>query len=90
MISSTISAAPSILAAAAYNAGPSRARQWIRDFGDPRAGTDPVNWIESIPFSETRNYVQRVLENTEVYRNRLSGQPTEIRLSEDLRRGRPN
>ena len=79
-----------ILAAAAYNAGPSRARQWIRDFGDPRAGTDPVNWIESIPFSETRNYVQRVLENTEVYRNRLSGQPTEIKLSEDLRRGRPN
>jgi len=79
-----------ILAAAAYNAGPSRARQWIRDFGDPRAGTDPVNWIESIPFSETRNYVQRVLENTEVYRNRLSGQPTEIILSEDLRRGRPS
>ena len=79
-----------ILAAAAYNAGPSRARQWIRDFGDPRAGTDPVNWIESIPFAETRNYVQRVLENTEVYRNRLNGQPTEIRLSEDLRRGRPN
>lgn len=79
-----------VLAAAAYNAGPSRARQWIRDFGDPRAGTDPVNWIESIPFSETRNYVMRVLENTEVYRNRLSGKPTEIRLSEDLRRGRPN
>ncbi len=79
-----------ILAAAAYNAGPSRARQWIRDFGDPRAGTDPVNWIESIPFAETRNYVMRILENTEVYRSRLSGQPTEIKLSEDLRRGRPN
>lgn len=78
-----------ILAAAAYNAGPSRARQWIKDFGDPRAGTDPVDWIESIPFAETRNYVQRILENTQVYRHRLTGQPTTIRLSEDLRRGRP-
>jgi soluble lytic murein transglycosylase len=78
-----------ILAAAAYNAGPSRARQWIKDFGDPRAGADPVDWIESIPFSETRNYVQRVLENTQVYRHRLTSQPATIRLSEDLRRGRP-
>ncbi len=78
-----------ILAAAAYNAGPSRARQWIRDFGDPRAGTDPIDWIESIPFSETRNYVQRVLENTVVYRHRLTGQPVDIRISDDLKRGRP-
>jgi soluble lytic murein transglycosylase len=78
-----------ILAAAAYNAGPSRARQWVSDYGDPRAGTDPVDWIESIPFAETRNYVMRVLENTQVYRNRLTGKPAEIRLSEDLRRGRP-
>jgi len=78
-----------ILAAAAYNAGPSRARQWINDFGDPRIGADPVEWIESIPFAETRNYVQRVLENTIVYRHRLTGQPVEIRLSEDLKRGRP-
>lgn len=78
-----------ILAAAAYNAGPSRARQWMADFGDPRAGADPVDWIEHIPFSETRNYVQRVLENTIVYRHRLTGQPVEITLSADLRRGRP-
>lgn len=79
-----------ILAAAAYNAGPSRARQWINDFGDPRTGAvDPVDWIESIPFSETRNYVQRVLENTQVYRHRLAGQPVNIQLSDDLRRGRP-
>ena len=78
-----------ILAAAAYNAGPSRARQWIQDFGDPRAGTDPVDWIECIPFAETRNYVQRVLENTLVYRHRLTGQPVEITLSADLKRGRP-
>jgi soluble lytic murein transglycosylase len=78
-----------ILAAAAYNAGPSRAVQWLRDYGDPRVDVDPVEWIESIPFSETRNYVQRVLENTQVYRQRLAGQPTQVRLSEDLRRGRP-
>jgi soluble lytic murein transglycosylase len=78
-----------ILAAAAYNAGPSRARQWIEDFGDPRGQADPVDWIESIPFAETRNYIHRVLENTQVYRHRLTGQPTEIQLSKDLARGRP-
>ena len=78
-----------ILAAAGYNAGPSRVRQWLSDFGDPRAGADAVEWIESIPFSETRNYVQRVLENTIVYRHRLTGRPTEITLSADLKRGRP-
>jgi len=78
-----------ILAAAAYNAGPSRARQWINDFGDPRGEVDPVDWIESIPFAETRNYVQRVLENTQVYRHRLAGASVDIQLSEDLRRGRP-
>jgi soluble lytic murein transglycosylase len=80
-----------ILAAAAYNAGPSRARQWISDFGDPRSSSvDAVEWIESIPFSETRNYVQRVLENTQVYRHRLTGQPVDITLSKDLERGRPD
>lgn len=78
-----------ILAAAAYNAGPSRARQWISDFGDPRGQVDAVDWIESIPFAETRNYVQRVLENTQVYRHRLTGGPVEITLSQDLARGRP-
>jgi len=78
-----------ILATAAYNAGPSRARQWIRDFGDPRGQVDPVDWVESIPFAETRNYIQRVLENTQVYRHRLSGLPTQLRLADDLGRGRP-
>ncbi len=79
-----------ILAAAAYNAGPSRVSQWMDAFGDPRegGGADPIDWIESIPFSETRNYVQRVLENTVVYRHRLTGRPTEITLSKDIRRGR--
>ena len=79
-----------VLAAAAYNAGPSRARRWISDFGDPRGGgVDPVEWIESVPFAETRNYIQRVLENMQVYRYRLAGEPVEITLSKDLRRGRP-
>ncbi len=77
-----------IMALAAYNAGPSRPEQWVEDYGDPRTGEiDPIDWIESIPFSETRNYVQRILENTQVYRQRLAGQPTRIQLTRDLRRG---
>ncbi|MBI1362162.1 MAG: transglycosylase SLT domain-containing protein [Alphaproteobacteria bacterium] len=76
-----------IMAVAAYNAGPSRVRQWVDDYGDPRGQVDPVQWIESIPFSETRNYVQRVLENMEVYRQRLAGKPMRITLSADLHRG---
>jgi hypothetical protein len=48
--------------------------------GDPRA-TDPIDWIEQIPFGETRNYVQRVLENTEVYRARLAGKDVPLRIS---------
>jgi soluble lytic murein transglycosylase len=57
------------LAAAAYNAGPARVGQWLSDNGDPRTGpVDMVDWIELIPISETRNYVQRVTENTVAYR----------------------
>jgi soluble lytic murein transglycosylase len=78
-----------VLAAAAYNAGSHNAREWIADYGDPRSGaTDVVDWVELIPFSETRNYVQRVLENVQVYRHRLAGAPTPITLEADLRRGR--
>ena len=77
-----------VLAVASYNAGPSRANQWISDWGDPRsAGVDVVDWVELIPFAETRNYVQRVMENLQVYRYRLSGGPTPIRIEQDLRRG---
>lgn len=76
-----------ILAAAAYNAGKHRVDQWIKDYGDPRKDTNPVDWVEEIPYSETRNYVQRVMENVQVYRNRLRGEPALIRLKEDLNRG---
>ncbi|MFQ5773323.1 MAG: transglycosylase SLT domain-containing protein [Kiloniellaceae bacterium] len=61
-----------LLALAAYNAGPARASRWIDALGDPRdPDVDPVDWIESIPLDETRNYVQRILEGLVVYRQRL-------------------
>jgi soluble lytic murein transglycosylase len=77
-----------ILAAAGYNAGDSNAQKWVNDYGDPKYG-DPVDWIETIPFSETRNYVQRVLENVEVYRNRLAGGDQPLRIMADLYRPLP-
>jgi soluble lytic murein transglycosylase len=63
------------LAAAAYNAGAGRVAQWIAAYGDPRNGADPVDWIERIPFDETRDYVMRVIENDGVYRARLAEAP---------------
>lgn len=78
-----------ILAMAAYNAGGHRARRWIQDYGDPRTDEiDPIDWLESIPFSETRNYVQRVMENVQIYRWRLGdGEPVPLEIEYDLRRG---
>ncbi|MBX2856996.1 MAG: lytic transglycosylase domain-containing protein [Rhodobacteraceae bacterium] len=76
-----------VLSIAAYNAGSSNVRKWIKRFGDPReTQVDTVDWIESIPFSETRNYVQRVLETAQVYRARLGLTPEPVRLANDLSR----
>ena len=62
------------LAAAGYNAGPNRVARWLETIGDPRAGKiDMVDWIEMIPFRETRDYVQRIMEGVTVYRDRLNG-----------------
>jgi soluble lytic murein transglycosylase len=73
-----------VLTLAGYNAGPGRAREWIRAFGDPRdPKTDPIDWIETIPFEETREYVKKVLSNIQVYRARL-GETNALRLADDL------
>lgn len=73
-----------VLMSVAYNAGPSRADRWMREYGDPRASNvDVIDWIEHIPFRETRNYVMRVTESFGPYRARLSGVvPTQNLLAE--------
>lgn len=76
-----------VLALAGYNAGPRRVREWVDLYGDPRTReVDPVDWIELIPIYETRNYVQRIMENLQFYRARLSQGPVPLRLLEDLKR----
>jgi soluble lytic murein transglycosylase len=75
-----------VLTLAGYNAGPGRAREWIKEFGDPRdKKIDPLDWIYRIPFEETREYVQKVLSNIQVYRARL-GEANAVRLGADLKR----
>jgi soluble lytic murein transglycosylase len=75
------------MAFAAYNAGPGRVAQWIAAYGDPRKGADPVDWVERIPFDETRDYVQRVSENLAVYRQRFAEeQPAQAPVSQRLAR----
>jgi soluble lytic murein transglycosylase len=77
-----------IMAAAGYNAGPGRPAQWAGFCGDPRGSTtDPLDFIECIPFSETRNYVMNVMSNVQIYRARLNGGQAPITLSKDLKRG---
>ncbi|HTC17896.1 MAG TPA: lytic transglycosylase domain-containing protein [Stellaceae bacterium] len=76
-----------VLAVASYNAGPARVREWIRDYGDPRSSNvDVIDWVESIPIDETRNYVQRVLENLQIYRLRLGETTLAFTLASDLKR----
>ncbi len=76
-----------VLAAAAYNAGPGRPTQWLVSCGDPRQAGDPADFIECIPFTETRNYVMRAIESLEVYRARLNGGSTPLTIAADLKRG---
>lgn len=76
-----------VLTLVSYNAGPRRSREWVAEYGDLRAGgVDPIDWVESIPFQETRQYVQKVLQNLHVYRSRLA--PKTVRpMTADLARG---
>jgi soluble lytic murein transglycosylase len=76
-----------ILTFAGYNAGRGRVKEWIARFGDPRdPKVDPIDWVERIPFAETRNYVPRILEAMQVYRIRFGGN-TKLQIDADLRRG---
>lgn len=76
-----------IMTFAAYNAGRGSVRKWIDRYGDPRdPKVDAVDWVELIPFSETRNYVQRIMENLQVYRARFGG-GSRLQIEADLRRG---
>jgi soluble lytic murein transglycosylase len=75
-----------LLAAAAYNAGVNRPLRWTPVCGDPRMGADPADFIECVPYGETRDYMMRVMENLEVYRARLAGGSGPLTLSQDLRR----
>ncbi len=75
-----------VLMSIGYNAGPGRAGQWIDQFGDPRDPTvDIVDWVEGIPYSETRNYVQRVAESLPIYRARLGRDPLPVPFSAELK-----
>lgn len=76
-----------LLTFAAYNAGFGSVRGWMGTFGDPRdPKVDPVDWVERIPFSETRNYVMRVMENLQVYRARFKGS-NKLLIEADLNHG---
>jgi soluble lytic murein transglycosylase len=80
-----------VLIAAGYNAGPGRPRQWMAARGDIReTNVDVVDWIEMIPFAETRTYVMRVSESIPVYRARLTGQTGLVRFTDILRGERPH
>jgi soluble lytic murein transglycosylase len=77
---------PSVaLVASGYNAGPGRPRRWITEFGDPRSSNvDVVDWVETIPFTETRTYVMRVSESLVIYRAKLKGAVGPVRVTSEL------
>jgi len=77
------------MAFAGYNAGRGRVKEWVERYGDPRdPRVDPIDWVERIPFQETRNYVQRVMENLQVYRALFSeGRTPPLMIEADMRRG---
>lgn len=75
-----------VLTFAAYNAGSSRSHKWMKAYGDPRTNrVDTIDWIERIPFTETRNYVQRIMENLVIYRARFERDT--LQITKDLKRG---
>ena len=75
-----------VLIAAAYNAGPSRTKAWIKKQGDPRKkSVDVIDWIETIPYAETRNYIMRVTESLPIYRARLGKTALPIGFTEELK-----
>jgi soluble lytic murein transglycosylase len=77
-----------LLTAVGYNAGPGRPPQWVARCGDPRGGqVDPVDFIECAPFTETRNYMMRVMENMAIYKARLNGGTAPLTTSADIARG---
>lgn len=80
---------PSVaLIASGYNAGPGRPRKWMAEFGDPRMPqVDVVDWVETIPFAETRTYVMRVAEGVVIYRQRLKGVSSPVRITAELKGG---
>jgi soluble lytic murein transglycosylase len=79
-----------VMTFAAYNAGRGSVKKWIDRYGDPRdPKVDPVDWVERIPISETRNYVERIMENLQVYRARFGG-GTKLMIEADIRRGATN
>lgn len=77
--------AATVFVVAGYNAGPGRPMRWAEAYGDPRSGAvDPVDWIETIPFDETRNYIMRVTESLAPYRARLRGAPVPLTLQAEI------
>ncbi len=80
-----------VMAFASYNAGGHRVREWVQAFGDPRKPeVDVVDWVERIPFYETRHYVQKIMENMQAYRARFAGNRSALLIEADMERGRRN